>query len=156
MRLSHREAKALGLAVPGRSGGGNSTCRPTLPPGTVVCRGVVPGRACPWKAFPRVSAARRKALGYGALGEWKRTVNAHAALLMAGRPPYEGPVSLSVTFYLHPAPGRPPDRANLLKAFEDGLEGVCYPNDTTVSDGQVRRHICPRCVERVEFEVIAL
>lgn len=111
----------------------------------------------PWKAphttrtggtYPTRDYKRYKA--------WQESVATQARRLMRRRRPYGGPVELAVVFYLCPRPGKYPDRSNLLKAFEDALEGVVYENDNQVSDGPTRRVISGQERARVEFRVIAL
>lgn len=129
-----------------------------LEPGPrLICKGVVPGRAIPWKS-PTITrtGGSRPGRGYKAYKGWQDVVRHHARTDMGRRRPYGGPVDLACTFYIRPIPGmKTPDRTNLLKAFEDALEGVCYRNDTQVEGGPTRRVISAEEVQRVEYEVWA-
>lgn len=121
-------------------------------PGVLVCSGVVEGRAVPWKA-PNIGGGdqgRRKT--YKAFREWKGKVNEAAVFLMGGQPAESGPVWLEATFYIRKA-GTNPDVTNLLKSFEDGLQGPVYVNDTQVCGGSPLR-VWTEGPERVEFRVV--
>lgn len=133
-----------------------------LPEGTVIASGVVHGRAIPWKVphlnrNGRVNTTSKRGVGYKRMLDWQDWVRSHGK-----GPPYAGKVLLNARFYLKTLgqPGREPDRTNLLKAFEDGLEwknGMGFiVNDRMVKDGRTEVLECEREVERVEFEIIAM
>ena len=134
-------------------------------PGSIVCEGVIEGRAVPWKepvavgkkAFHAVvHNGSRRSRDYLRYVGWKAEVGRQARPLMGRRLPYGGRVSLGVVFYIHPGRGKPPDRSNLLKAFEDALEGIVYRNDTQIDGGHTARVIDRQERQRVEFTVRAL
>lgn len=126
-------------------------------PGTIVCEGVILGRAVPWKAptLGRNGGARRTP-DYRRFIDWRARVAAQSRRQFGSLRPYDGPVRLDTTFYLRPAPGRPPDTDNLRKSFADALETIVFLNDTQVAGGTLWREIDPDQPERVEFRVIAI
>jgi len=101
---------------------------------------------------------------------WKQEVQILVGTLMRGRDPYEGPLTLEVTFYrprpashygrrgLKPsAPRYPtvkPDTTKLLRPFEDALTGIIWRDDSQVVDQHVKKRYCPAEEEpRVEVRV---
>lgn len=155
IRISKRDLARLGAKA------GPRTVVPepeldTEPGPRVVCKGVVHGRAVPWKA-PRVNRNGEvwATRGYKNYVDWLATVARQVRLDMGRRRMYGGPVEVEATFYLHPAPSMP-DRINLMKAFEDAIQGVVYPNDTMVCGGEPRRVVSAFEDQRVEYEVRAI
>lgn len=79
---------------------------------------------------------------------WKERVSQVAGEMMKGRPLYDGPLVLTVTFYvprpkshygvkglLKSAPKYPtvrPDVTKLLRPLEDALTGICWRDDSQV------------------------
>lgn len=126
------------------------------PSGSLIFEGVVLGRPVPWKA-PKVDRKGRTipTADYKRFTAWKEGVRAQVYCDAAGMAVYAGEVAVLATFYLRAKPGRPPDTTNLFKAFEDGLQGVVFLNDSQVVQTTVSRVIDPAEVERVEFRVEA-
>jgi Holliday junction resolvase RusA-like endonuclease len=134
-------------------------------PGSVVCAGVVEGRAVPWKepvavgkkAFQvAVHNGSRRSRDYLRYLSWQHEIRRQVAPVMGRHRPYGGRVAIDVVFYLHPKGGKLPDRSNLLKAFEDAIEGIVYVNDGQIQSGHTSRVIDRAEKQRVEFVVRAI
>lgn len=130
------------------------------PSGTVLADGTVPGRAVPWKS-PTVASTGGIVhdRGYKAYQAWQEAVKLHARIQRPRRRswPYHGDCELRVTFYLRPRGGRSdPDCSNLVKAFEDALQGEIYGNDTQIHRIRAERIFTSESPERVEYAVLAL
>lgn len=123
----------------------------------LICEFRVP---LPPQAWERVEGVFRKRVP-------KKTRAAEDAIgwvakqAMAGRPPHEGPVKVTQTFYVprpaHIPPGMrypiqhgAPDGDNLLKTLLDGMAGIVYVNDRQVvqwpgakvfADGEPYTHV---------------
>lgn len=115
-----------------------------LPPGTLLMRCEIPGRAIPWKA-PTVGQ-------YGTyknrrLGAWQEIVGLFAGLNRRIGRPYAGPVEVAMTARF--ARGPIGDACNLLKAVEDAMEGIIYINDK-----QVVRNGCGRSLAGYDLVTI--
>jgi Holliday junction resolvase RusA-like endonuclease len=129
------------------------------PPGAVVARFTVPGRAVPWKA-PFVGA--RGAFKEASLVAWQGEVRLRARLAMGGRPPHTGPFALGLVFTRKAPRGRRPgdrwaarpDTVNLVKAFEDSLQGVVILDDARQCSLHVERFY--GLTDEVLVEVVAL
>jgi Holliday junction resolvase RusA-like endonuclease len=123
------------------------------PPGSILCAGTISGRAAPWKA-PHVgrNGGTIPTPGSKRCEAWQQVVAMEARKHMGPVRPYGFPVDLDVAFYIQPAPQQP-DRTNLLKAFEDGLQGVVFVNDRQVLGGHTNLWINADEPERVEFIV---
>lgn len=109
---------------------------------------------------------------------WMNKISRAARLAMCGRPPVEGPVDLTIRFYLkrpqaHFRSGkfagqlfdrhvgaRPivkPDRGKLARAVEDALTGIFYVDDSQIVGGPAEKHFCRSAAdERVEIEMAIL
>jgi Holliday junction resolvase RusA-like endonuclease len=139
------------------------------PSGVVLARGVVEGKAVSWKAPPIIR--ERSATGhkgkrrvahwdrdYKRFTGWIAEVKLQAEPCTIGRRGvYGGPVKLRVVFYVHCQREQwEPDTTNLVKAFEDALQGVVYANDRQVKETHARKITDKSEAERVEFEVTAL
>lgn len=126
------------------------------PEGTLICEGFIAGRPTPWKA-PTLgrNGGTVRTRDYKTYKAWQEWVALQAKLLMGRRRPYGGPVALSARFVLAPRPGKPPDRSNLLKSFEDALEGIVIRNDTQIIDGPTTRAITDTEPQGVRFRVVA-
>jgi Holliday junction resolvase RusA-like endonuclease len=131
---------------------------PIEPEGTVICEGEILGRAVPWKAptICRNGGVNKNERGYKSFESWKEKVNGETKKLMRHKRPYGGHVRFDVTFYLAPKPGLPPDRSNLLKAFEDATQSAAIRNDTQIVDGTTARVITAHEPERVAFVFTAV
>ena len=97
---------------------------------------------------------------------WKTQVAQHAGEAMAGRDLFQGPLHLTLRFYvqrpqghygargLKPSaptwPAKKPDCTKLLRAVEDAMQGVIYRNDSQIVGQVVTKEYGP---ERVEIEV---
>lgn len=81
----------------------------------------------------------------------------HVAWLgkQAGLRPTHAPISLSCTFYIHIGFQAPDiDGSNLLKAIEDGLEGIAYHNDRQILVGSFRKVLVDhKDQQRAEIEI---
>lgn len=130
---------------------------PALPTGALIVEGVIPGRAVPWKApFKNRWGGTIPSRGYDAYKTWQFEVAFHAKPLMKRRKPYGGLVRIDVAFFLCPRGKRTlPDRSNLLKAFEDALQGIVYQNDAQLRCGWTELVVSATEAERVEFRVTA-
>lgn len=106
------------------------------PPGTIICAGAIRGRAVPWKA-PKVRSNGSVIMTpeYRSYKDWKKTVAdfARASMAAHGSKPYGHPVKLISTFVMREV-GAMPDLTNLVKAAEDGLQGVVFVNDGQVKE----------------------
>lgn len=99
---------------------------------------MIGGRAVPWKV-PDVRISRRGG-SYTEKNErliaWQESVNQECRAAWGyGRKPYEGPVGISLWFFVYPPCKRAlktADVTNLVKSTEDGLQGVVIKNDTQV------------------------
>jgi crossover junction endodeoxyribonuclease RusA len=113
-------------------------------------RFVVPGRPVP-KKRPRVAFQGRRAVTYTPreTREYEETVAWYARRHF--REPLKGPVRLWARFYLRPSSRRVPDLSNLLKAVEDGCNGVAYVDDSQVR--AVEAWLLIDDNERAEIEV---
>lgn len=109
---------------------------------------------------------------------WMRKVNKAARQVMQNRRPLEGPIELTLRFYLarpqyHFGTGRnagvvkdryrharhivKPDRLKLARAVEDALSTVLYADDSQTVGGPVDKFYCDlESEQRVEIEVVAL
>ena len=126
------------------------------PAGTVICEGVIPGRAVAWKA-PTIgrNGGCVPNRSYKAYKAWQDVVRLHAEQAMGRRKrTYQGPVSLCFWFYLAPK-GSVPDTSNLVKSTEDSLQGVVVVNDRQVKRIAAERILTAQEPERVEFRVVA-
>jgi hypothetical protein len=129
---------------------------PLEPFGTLICSGVLVGRAVPWKS-PEVDRYGRVRMtkDYCRYVDWYKTVQVHARQLMGDRKPYAGLVEMEVAFCLRPTGYRLPDRANLLKSWEDSLQGIVYRNDLQVAGGPAQRIVSGATPDRVIWSVYA-
>lgn len=99
---------------------------------------MVGGRAVPWKV-PDVRISRRGG-SYTEKNEklcaWQDNVRAECRAAWGnGRPAYEGPVGITLQFFVHAPCKRAlktADLTNLVKSTEDGLQGIVIKNDTQV------------------------
>jgi Holliday junction resolvase RusA-like endonuclease len=82
------------------------------------------------------------------LSVWRGAVAEAAKEAMAGAPPFEGAVRLSVLFTYEPTRRKPdpgawkktrPDLSKLVRAVEDALSGVCYVDDNQIADLQAAK-----------------
>ncbi len=104
---------------------------------------------------------------------WKLQVGMVAGVLMRGRDPYEGPLSLHVRFFrerpkshsgprgVRPsAPRYPvtkPDATKLLRPLEDALTGIIWKDDAQIVTQHVEKRYCATGEEpRAEIEVRVL
>lgn len=91
----------------------------------------VPGDPAPWTSWPKRGAPP---MGFLRMQAWQEQIQAHARVAMKGNPPTGRLVNLDVVFYDPKCQGH--DRTNLLKAFEDALQGIVYLNDRQVVGGK--------------------
>lgn len=127
--------------------------------GTILAEGEIPGRAVPWKApkvnrYGRVISTRE----YSRYLAWQQEVHLRSTTHRCGRRrwPYGGPVALAIRFYLRHDNRTNPDTSNLVKAFEDALQGTIYENDTQVCRVTAERIVTSTEPERVEYHVAAI
>lgn len=130
------------------------------PPGTVIAEGRVDGRAVPWQA-PTVgrNGGCVPTRSYKRYQQWQALVRHLAAIQRPRRKrwPYRGEVELRLVFYLNRRGGRSnPDLSNVVKAFEDSLQGAVFDNDTQVCKIKAERVYTSMEPERVEYAVVAL
>ena len=130
----------------------------------------VSGKPVP-KARPRTMSRGGKSITYTpkATREWESLVRDTAALEMRGRKPLDGPLEVSMQFWM-PAPAswsnkkrdavggmfhvKKPDVDNLAKAVLDGMESIVFERDSqvaklTVSKRYALDHSEPRHPERL-------
>jgi len=73
---------------------------------------------------------------------------------MQGRPPIEGPVTLTVTFYLGSLRrAKVVDLTNAVKGVEDGMNLIVYKDDRQIWEEHIEKAVCiesPRAEVRVE------
>jgi crossover junction endodeoxyribonuclease RusA len=73
----------------------------------------------------------------------------------AQQPIITGPLELVAHFFL--CGGQVPDLSNLVKAIEDGLNGIAYQDDRQVCSIKAMRIEVPqKCLERAEVQVCAV
>lgn len=101
--------------------------------GEIVCLEVL-GAPAPWTVFTKQS---KPSLSFQNMQGWQAQIQAAAKVAWAGRDLLEGPVKLDVIFY-DPKAHRH-DRTNLLKSFEDALQGIIFKNDVQVCEGSTRK-----------------
>jgi Holliday junction resolvase RusA-like endonuclease len=133
---------------------------PDDPPGTIVAEGTVPGRAVPWSA-PTIgrSGGCVPTRGYRRYQAWQALVRMTAAVQRPRRRawPYRGDVELRLRFVLRPRGGRGnPDVTNLIKAFEDALQGALIADDCQVGRIRAERVLSGVEPEGVAYQVVAL
>lgn len=88
------------------------------------------------------------------LRAWQDLVAVYARLAMAGKEPCAAPVALCLDIDILRLPTSNPDTTNLLKSFEDALQGICFVNDSQVSRVLMARH--DREPEGVEVSIWAI
>lgn len=96
------------------------------------------------------------------LAPWRRIVSKAAKSAMATVGPLDGPLSLSVAFYLvrpqsvrRPRPHCKPDLDKLVRAVNDSLEGIVFHNDSQVVAIEAFKSYAREPGEaRVEIEVV--
>lgn len=113
------------------------------------------------KGRPVVTDANRKSK------PWKEQVAHYAGEAMKGRPLMQGPLELTLRFFVRRpkghvgatgavragAPRYPivrPDALKLARGVEDSLSGVCYRDDAQIVLERLEKHYGP---ERVEIEI---
>lgn len=117
-------------------------------------------RAFVMQGRARVVDANRKS------APWKERVAQVAGEIMAGRPLLQGPLEVTLRFFVHrpkghhgkkgllpSAPAFPtvkPDALKLARGVEDALSGVVYRDDAQIVIERLEKHYGP---ERVEIEV---
>ena len=123
----------------------------------LICKGVVLGRAIPWKS-PRVSQSGGVIMtrDYKSYVKWKQTIATQARLDMGRRKMYGGPVALKLTFYLRPTGRTRPDLDNIQKCFSDGLQKIVIHNDVEVHKVESERVMSATEPQRVVYEVWAI
>lgn len=107
----------------------------------------IPGPPVAWKAARSVRTDKGiRHYSPTPVHEWKARVAFIAAQAMMGNRLLEGPLILSLTFYLERPPSRPkkhlypdkkPDNKNLLAATEDALHGIVFHQDAQVCDTHI-------------------
>jgi Holliday junction resolvase RusA-like endonuclease len=105
-----------------------------VPPGAIICRFAVPGRAVPWKVPSVTCNGTYKS---PALVAWQQVVALHCRLAMVGRKPYGGPVRL-VMDIVHTS-GIVGDYGNLAKAIEDATQGIAIVNDKQILSATITK-----------------
>jgi Holliday junction resolvase RusA-like endonuclease len=101
---------------------------------------------------PRARITRRGNFYSKQYDTWRALVQV-AAIAEAGRPLWDGPVSLEVHAY--GAHGLS-DWDNIGKGVSDALQGIIYANDRQVRAGFVRLYDCSRKQRRAEITVSRL
>lgn len=140
------------------------------PPAPQELSFTVPGQPVPWGVHTRYDRSESKAR----LKTFQEMVQVVARLAMQGLPPHNGLVHLDVWFYLgipavagktqaarakwvtkHRLIGGKfnPDRTNLLKGFEDALNGIVFLDDVLVVNGSAVKEFAdePQTVAVVRF-----
>ena len=97
-------------------------------PGLIVAF-TIAGYPRPWQP---ARVAESRAFSLPLMRAWERRVADEARLAMGGRPPVAGPIRLELEFRFRRHGGRG-DLTNLIKAAEDGLQGVVFANDRDVA-----------------------
>jgi hypothetical protein len=112
-------------------------------PGRLVYQCCHVTRARPWKA-PKANRKGKVILKHqtGGYRTWKTwsaeiTMDLYLYYRLNDGVTVDGPVDLDILFVLGHAP-HDPDRTNLLKSFEDLLQGFPYRNDRQVQGGDSR------------------
>ena len=95
---------------------------------------MVLGHPAPWSVYTRRG---KPSLSFQNMQSWQAQIQAAAKVAWAGRPLLAGPVKLDVVFY--DAKAHRHDRTNLLKAFEDAIQGIIFKNDVQVTEGTTRK-----------------
>lgn len=119
----------------------------------------IEGKAVPWRA-PMVTR-NGQTFSPKRVRDWEKYVAAKAKEACIPMAPKGTPVSLIVRFHIGVARSWPkkkqkdllyrmhtqlPDQTNLIKAVEDGLNGIAYEDDQQVADLSVRK-MWTRCGE---------
>lgn len=86
--------------------------------------------------------------------EYRQRVAWHAKAAMRGRGPTAAPVRLDAVFHIHG--GRHGDLSNLVKAVEDGLNGVAWIDDRQVVELHAWIMECGTDDEKVEIGVLEI
>jgi Holliday junction resolvase RusA-like endonuclease len=114
----------------------------------------VVGRAVPWSVSRRGTKDK-------ALIAWQEAIHYEAKKAYGiAKPPYSGPVGISLWFYIRPPDHRllqTGDTTNYCKAFEDAMQKAVYVNDSQVFATLPQRIIvAPHDEERAYGEVWAI
>lgn len=104
---------------------------------------------------------------------YEKHVSIVSKLAMRGKPPMNGAVRISLLMYFTPSaswserkkaaalanefrPTFAPDASNVLKAIEDGMNGVVYDDDAQIVSGAFEKLFATRAHCAVKVEQIAL
>jgi Holliday junction resolvase RusA-like endonuclease len=105
-----------------------------VPPGAIICRFAVPGRAVPWKPARITSRGSYKPR---VVRDWQEAVALHCRMAMVGRKPYGGPVRVVVDI-VHTS-GIVGDFDNLGKAILDATQGIAILNDKQILSATITK-----------------
>lgn len=105
-----------------------------IPPGAVICKFTVHGRATPWKPSRVTSRGTYKPR---AVRDWQAQVRSVCQASMTGRPAYSGPVRIVVE--IRHTSGIVGDWDNLAKSVIDATQGSAITNDRQILAANVTK-----------------
>lgn len=131
----------------------------------------LPGEPVAWSR-PRFNRASGAVFNSKKLDSFEALVRYTAAQELGGEPPMDGPVCLTISVQLAPAPSWPlkrqaaaltgairptgrPDLSNIAKAIEDGLKTVAYRDDAQVVKLVVEKRYGPADLTVVDVRSVS-